>query len=127
MQPFLIPAVLHKIGGQPIEQIGVGGRFAIEAKVARGVHDAASEMVLPNTVDEHSCGQRMLPIGQVSGVGDATAGGGTGGFVQRQRWDASCLGEDAEFARLNFIARAARVATEEYCACLLYTSPSPRD
>ena len=75
MQPFLIPAVLDEIGGKPIEQIGVSGLFSIEAKVAWAAHDAASKMMLPNTVDKHPCGQGMLSIGQVSGVGDTTAGG----------------------------------------------------
>ena len=110
----MIPAVLHEISGQPVEQLRVGGRFAVEAKVARRVHDALPKVVLPDAVDEHSGGQRVLSAGQVAGVGDAAAGGRAGGLVHRQYRGLSGLRQDGEFARLHLFARAVRVTPEKH-------------
>ena len=104
MQPFLIPAVLHEISGQPVEQLRVGRRLAVEAKVARRVHDTLPKVVLPDAVDEDPRGQRVLSIGQVTGLGDAAAGGRAGGLVHRQCRGLSGLRQDGEFARAVWVA-----------------------
>ena len=116
MQPFLIPAVLHEISGQPVEQLRVGGGFAVEAEVARRVHDALPKVVLPDAVDEHPGGQWVLSVGQVGGVSDAAAGGRSGGLVYRQCRGLAGLRQDGEFAWLNLFARAVRVAPEMHRA-----------
>src|SRR6266705_2227860 len=43
MQRLDAPPVVHELAGEPIEQFGMGRRFAAHSKVLRRVHDAVAE------------------------------------------------------------------------------------
>ena len=57
---FEAPAGLAKLDGQPVEQFWVGGRGALGAEVVFGFDEAASEVLLPDTVDEDAGGEWVL-------------------------------------------------------------------
>src|SRR4029077_15229552 len=59
VQPFEPPAVLDKITREPVEQFGMRGTLAHCAKIRRCAHEATSEMVQPNAIDEHTRDQRI--------------------------------------------------------------------
>ena len=69
------PAALDKLGCQPVEQFGVARRAAKLAEVARVRGEAAAEMPLPETVDEHAGRERVFGSGDPAGERSATAGG----------------------------------------------------
>ena len=69
------PAALDKLGGQPVEQFGVAWRASELAEVARVRGQAAAEMPLPETVDEHAGRERVFGSSDPAGERGATAGG----------------------------------------------------
>ena len=54
----------------------MGGAFAHLAEVVAGLDEAAAEVALPDAVDHHAGGERVLRIGDPAGQGEAAAGGG---------------------------------------------------
>src|SRR5262245_31580135 len=58
---------VHKLDRQPIEQFRMCGRLAQLAEVARRAHDAFAEMMLPDAIDHHPRGERILPRHQPLG------------------------------------------------------------
>ena len=62
------PATLDEGVGQPIEQFGVRGALAVDAKVGSGGDDAAPKVLLPNAIHYHARGEgifrRSNPLGQ---------------------------------------------------------------
>ena len=54
------PAALHQFAGEPIEQLGMRRHGAVVAEIRGSVHDAATEMVMPDAVHDDSCGERIL-------------------------------------------------------------------
>ena len=59
MQPFQTPPILHEANGEPIEQLRMGGAFALRAEIFGGLHQTGSEEALPFAIDRHASGQRM--------------------------------------------------------------------
>src|SRR5581483_9724178 len=57
------PAALDEAAGEPVEQLGVRGRLAAGAEIVGRGDDAASEMPLPDAIDHHARGQRILLVG----------------------------------------------------------------
>ena len=53
MQRFELPASRDKLACQPVEQLGVGGSLAQPAEIAGGADQAATEVILPDPVDDH--------------------------------------------------------------------------
>lgn len=94
MEAFETPAVVHEVGGEPVEEFGVGGRVAETAEVAGGGGEALTEVLLPNAVDEDAGGQGVLAGGDPAGEGGAAAGavregsdfGGCGGEDDGEAW-----------------------------------------
>ena len=57
MQALEFPAVLHKIGCQPVKQLGMGGLATFGSKVIWVTGQWFTEMMLPYTIDYRACGQ----------------------------------------------------------------------
>ncbi len=53
------PLVFEELVGEPVEEFGVGGSVAAEAKVARCGNDAGAEVMMPEAVDDDSAGERV--------------------------------------------------------------------
>lgn len=51
---FDIPAGVHEFDGKPVEELGVAGEFALEAKILRCFDEADGEEVLPHPVDSNA-------------------------------------------------------------------------
>ena len=60
VQVLQTPTATHELGGQPIEQFGMGRLFAGGAEVRRRGHQSPAKVVMPNTIDDHSGGQRVV-------------------------------------------------------------------
>ena len=69
MDVLQAPAVFDKLDRQPIEQLRMRRPLALHAKIVRRGHDPAAEVMLPESVDDHASGQRMIgprePIGEL--------------------------------------------------------------
>ena len=69
MEFLELPVLGDELARQPVEQVRVRGALAVEAKVVRRADDAAAEMVVPDAVNQHAGGQRILgagdPLGQL--------------------------------------------------------------
>ena len=74
MQPFRAPALPHEFDSQPIEQFWVSRTRSGLTEVSRRGDDALSEMMLPKSVDDDSCRQRMLGTGQPLGERESQTG-----------------------------------------------------
>ena len=68
VQVFDGPAIGHELGGQPVEQLRVGGWHAVVSEVAGGIHDAGTKMELPDSVGHYTRSQWVFrvsdPVGQ---------------------------------------------------------------
>ena len=62
-----VPIFFLKLDGEPIEQLGVGRVFALQAEVLRGTDEAVSENALPHAVDENAGGEGMFRSGEPLG------------------------------------------------------------
>ncbi len=52
--------MLDEPAGQPVQQLRMGRRFTHRAEVARCPHQTDTEMILPDAVDDHASGQRVV-------------------------------------------------------------------
>src|SRR3546814_10195200 len=59
-EPFNIPVMLHERNRQVIQQLGMGGKFALCAEVAGGFHNSPSEDHVPQLIDIHTGSQRIV-------------------------------------------------------------------
>ena len=59
-QVFDAPVVLGEVGGEVVEEFGVGGFFAEGAEVIDGGNDASAEEVVPDSVGHDSGGEGVL-------------------------------------------------------------------
>ena len=77
-QALPAPAGRHELRRQPVEQLGVRRRFALEAEVLRRGDQAPAEELLPDRIDGHAGGERVgrvdEPAGQVVPIGLARRG-----------------------------------------------------
>src|SRR5258706_7127533 len=64
MQLLEAPTVAHEFAGQPVEQSRVGRALAFQAEIARGSHNSAAEMILPDPVYHDARRQRIIRVGQ---------------------------------------------------------------
>ena len=100
---FEAPVFGEEFGGEPVEEFGVGGGGALHAEVVFGFDEAASEVLLPDAVDDDACGEGVFraddPFGEIEAVG--LKGGGLEGV------------EDAGGAGSDFVGGAGEVAFDE--------------
>jgi hypothetical protein len=59
-----VPLVLHEFDGQPVEEFRMGGRFALNAEVLGGAHEALTKKKLPEVIDGDACGERVFGGGE---------------------------------------------------------------
>ena len=68
-----VPAVLHEIDGEPVEQFGVARLLALRAEVGGGGDEAGAEEDLPEAIHLDARGERVLahrdPVGEAEAVG----------------------------------------------------------
>src|SRR5215510_9421435 len=97
------PATLHEFGRHPVEQLGMARTISRGAEIAGRLHDALPEMVLPDAIDGHARGQRVVgardPFGQL-----ATA---------ISRIEVHVASQDLRRPRLNFFALVPPIAAFE--------------
>src|SRR6266566_540391 len=59
---FVIQGRLHEPIRQPVEQFGMRRRRALRAKIIFRFDESAPEILLPDAVDLHAGGQRILRV-----------------------------------------------------------------
>ena len=75
MQFLQAPAIGDEAMGQPVEQLGMRRLLAQLAEVARGGHQPAAEMILPDAVDDDARGERIVRLREPAGQRRAAARG----------------------------------------------------
>ncbi len=70
-----VPAALHELHREPIEELGVTRQRAPHAEVLGRLHQAGAEQELPVGVHRHASGQRMVRPHQPAGEAQAVRGG----------------------------------------------------
>ena len=62
------PSPLHKLHGQPVQEIGVGGTGPRSPKISQGLYNPPAEVVPPDPIHHHPSGQGIVrfhqPLGQ---------------------------------------------------------------
>ena len=100
MHGLLVPAFLHELRGEPVEQLGVGGRFAESSEVACVGRQATPEVELPKAVHRETGGEGVRLLGQPAGEHGAAAGGApVGRRRDRGRLGGVAGAEDGEEGR----------------------------
>ncbi len=74
MERLELPAVGDQLGGQPVEQFGVGRLVPLGPEVARRPDDPPAEVVLPDPVGHDPGGQGVVGAGDPVGQDRPTAG-----------------------------------------------------
>ena len=108
---FDAPAFARKLNRQPVEELGVGGWVTHHTEVVERGDDAASEVMVPDPVHEHTCGQRVPLGGQPLREREAPAGRapvGPGNFRRR-----IAVGRDLDETRRHHRSQVERVAADE--------------
>ena len=97
------PELRAKVDRQPVEQLLVGGHFAVDAEILGRLHQPRAEDLLPEAVHRHPRGERMLrpqqPVGETEPVPRQV---GRHGRQERGR------------RRLDFLAALVVIAAEEH-------------
>ncbi len=109
MQRLEPPTRSHQLGGQPVEQLGMAGCLAHDAKIVRGRDEPFAEVELPDPVDDHPRHQGVFGPGQPAGQPEPATGRPDGGLGQVS----GCLGQDGGHSRLDGNARPGGVASLE--------------
>src|SRR5262249_32535982 len=68
-----VPAVVHELHGQPVEQLRMAWRFALGAEILSRLDQTGAEQLLPEAIGGHASGQRMLTRHQPAGEAEAVA------------------------------------------------------
>ena len=56
MHVLQTPVVLHELYGEPVEQLGMSGRLALNAEVVGRRHNSHAEMMLPEAIHHDTRG-----------------------------------------------------------------------
>ena len=68
---------MHEFRGQPVEQFGIDGPFALRAEILQNLGKAGPEELAPQAVDKSARGERILrrhqPVRQIQARGAAAA------------------------------------------------------
>ena len=84
---FHVPVVVVKLGCQPVEELWVGGQFALRAKVLGRPHKANPKESLPQAVGDHPGGKGVFLVDQPTGKPQAIRWTVCGQLGKR-RWSA---------------------------------------
>ena len=66
--------MLDKVDGEPVEELGMEGMFALQSEVLGSPHESLAEKHLPKVVDGHACGQRVFLGRQPAREAESCAG-----------------------------------------------------
>ena len=55
-----VPAAVHQLGGEPVEQFGMKRQVALAAKLLAAAHDAGAEEAFPQAIHGHAGGERVV-------------------------------------------------------------------
>lgn len=106
MKPFEVPAVLDEFKGEVFEEFRVRGSFALGSEIAGGAHESASEMLIPDAIDDDSCGECLGFVEQCFGeLGSSAA------IIE---WTGGLSGEDGKESAGNDFAWIAGISAAEY-------------
>ena len=50
----------RELGGKPVEECGICGRFPVASEITGRADDAAAEVIVPDPIDDHACSQRVV-------------------------------------------------------------------
>ncbi len=75
---FDIPLAGEEFGGEPIEQIFIGGRVTLGAEIFGGLHEADAKIHLPKMIDGDAGSERVGGIDNPLGESEAIAGASAG-------------------------------------------------
>src|SRR6266567_5821969 len=67
MDLFEVPFLGNEFRRQPIEQFGMRGQRALRAEIVFRLHEAASEILLPDAIDDDPGSERILRINDPAG------------------------------------------------------------
>src|SRR5262249_27393530 len=67
VQPFHVPARLHELDRQPVEQFMMDGTRGPQAEIEDRTDEGLAEMPHPDLVDRHPRGERVLAVGDPAG------------------------------------------------------------
>ena len=104
MQLLERPAGGDELRGEMIQQFGMRRAFAEQSEVARCSDEAPSEMMLPNSIDQHASGQRIRGIGNRFRQLQTSAP-----FAERGRFGRA---EDRQEASRNLVPQVLVIATD---------------
>ena len=112
-----VPAGVHEINRDPVQQLGMRGELALHAEVLARSDDPATEEHLPDPVHEHAGGEGIAPIHEPLGKAETVPG-----KVRRE-------GEDLVRHRgLHFFSGSIEAATgEDVCLALVAVGHFPHD
>ena len=69
MKVFQRPTTVNEFSNQEIKQLGMCGKRSHLAEIRWRIDESLAEMMLPDTINDHPCGERMIGTGQVFGQG----------------------------------------------------------
>src|SRR5438045_464467 len=109
MELLKAPASFHEFACQPIEELRMRWPFAFQAEVARGRHNSAAKMILPDAIDHYASGQWILRVGQDICQSSAASAGAFGtrnhlGWI----WVKQCQEAGLDFFVRLFVGAAAQ-------------------
>ena len=114
MHLFDAPAAFDEGVGQPVEQFGVRGAFAVDAKVGSGGDDAAPKVLLPNAIHHHPRREWIFRRGDPLGQRRApTAGRELPVAVALDRGGLSLAGDGRKKTSFHHLARLAIVTADQ--------------
>ena len=68
------PAVIHEADGQPVEELRMGRRAALESEVLLGLDDAATKEGGPGAIDDDACGEGIFAADEPACEAEAVFG-----------------------------------------------------
>ena len=83
MKSLSTPSTVHELDGEPIEKLGMCRCDTWLAEVFGGGDDSSAKVILPNTIDHHAGGERMVGLRQPFRKCQPSAR--CGGILERRR------------------------------------------
>ena len=99
------PPLRDEASGQPVKQLGMAGAFSAQAEIARRLHQAGAEVMLPDAIHHHACGERVVRTGDGAGEFEPSAAA-----LKRRALRA---GDDFEKLPRHLLSETRRAATIE--------------
>src|SRR6516162_5125603 len=124
MKLFDTPAAVHEFDSQPVQQFRMRRRIPHLAEIVESRNDAASEVMMPDAVDNHAGRQRVFPRGKPFRQSSPASGGLS--IRRRNLRGRISVGRHGYEARLHLRSMAVRIATDKEKGRRNLISPGPR-